>query len=112
MYVRFNTEEDKTYLSYESLCNVKSNVNMSNDVHTLEFLNTIASFWLPDYKLRLKVGIMIMLLWNIDHSLGLCSDTQLIIIKIGRYILEGQVIFGSNIGQKIFIPRLSLRHFD
>jgi len=53
-----------------------------------------------------------MLLRNIDQSLGLCNGTRLIITKIGKYVLEGRVISGSNIGEKVFIPRLSLTPSD
>nr|KYP34833.1 hypothetical protein KK1_044161 [Cajanus cajan] len=49
-----------------------------------------------------------MLLRNIDQSSGLCNGTRLIIIQLGKYVLEAKVILGSNIGQKIFIPLLSL----
>lgn len=35
------------------------------------------------------------------------NGTRLIITKIGKYVVEGQVITGSKIGLQIFIPRLS-----
>jgi len=44
--------------------------------------------------------------------LGLCNGTRLIIIKMGKFVLEGEVISGSNIGEKVFIPRLSLTPSD
>jgi ATP-dependent DNA helicase PIF1 len=31
---------------------------------------------------------------------------------MGRYVLEGRVITGSNIGEKVYIPRLSLSPSD
>jgi len=49
-----------------------------------------------------------MLLRNIDQRAGLCNGTRLIITRMGKFVLEGKVIFGSNIGEKVFIPRLSL----
>lgn len=104
--------EEKTYLSYDSPCNAKSNLNMTDDVHTPEILNIIISSGLPNHKLRLKVGVPVMLLRNIDQSLGLCNDTRLIITKMGRYILEGMVISDNNIGQKVFVPKLSLTPSD
>lgn len=39
-----------------------------DDIHTPEFLNTIVASGLPPHELRLKVGIPLMLLRNIDHS--------------------------------------------
>jgi hypothetical protein len=53
-----------------------------------------------------------MLLRNLDITSGLCNGTRLIITKMGRYILEGKVISGSNIGEKVYIPRLSLTPSD
>ena len=53
-----------------------------------------------------------MLLRNIDQNNGLCNGTRLIITKMGKFAVEGQVISGSNIGDKVFIPRLSLTPSD
>jgi ATP-dependent DNA helicase PIF1 len=77
-------------------------------VLTPEFLNTINSYGIPNHKLRLKIGVHVMLLRNIDQNLGLCNGTRLVITKMGKYVLEGKVIAGTNIGQKVYISRLSL----
>jgi len=100
--------EEKIYLSYDSPLYPKSGNNSSDEVHTPEFLNTISTSRIPNHKLRLKVGVPVMLLRNIDHNLGLCNGTRLVITKMGKYVLEGKVISGTNIGQKVYIPRLSL----
>lgn len=84
--------EEKTYLSYDFPYNARSDVYMSDNMHTPEFLNIIVSSRLPNHKLSLKVGVWIMLLRNIDPFLGLCNDTRLIITKMGRYVLEGKII--------------------
>lgn len=104
--------EKKIYLSYDSPLYPKSGNNSPDEVHTPEFLNTISTYGIPNHKLRLKVGVPVMLLRNIDHSLGLCNGTRLVITKMGKYVLEGKVISGSNIGQKVYIPRLSLSPSD
>jgi ATP-dependent DNA helicase PIF1 len=49
-----------------------------------------------------------MLLRNIDQSLGICNGTHLVITKMVDYVLKASVIFKSNFGQKVYIPRLSL----
>lgn len=54
------------------------------------------------------MGVPVMLLRKIDQNLGLCNGTRLIITRMGTYVLEAKVISGSNINQKVFIPRLSL----
>ncbi|XP_058784536.1 uncharacterized protein LOC131659346 [Vicia villosa] len=100
------------YLSFDSPYYKNSDVDIPNDIHTPEFLNTIISSGLPNHKLRLKVGVPVMLLRNIEQSLGLCNGTRLIITKMGKYVVEAKVISGSNIGQKVYIPRLSLTPSD
>ena len=104
--------DEKTYLSCDSKCSADSNVCGLGDVHTLEFLNTITASGLPNYTLKLKVGVPVMLLRNVDYNLGLCNGTQLIITRLGKYVLEAKVISGSNVGDKVFIPKLSLTPFD
>ncbi|KEH34147.1 PIF1 helicase [Medicago truncatula] len=53
-----------------------------------------------------------MLLRNLDITVGLCNGTRLIVTKMGRYVLKGRVISGSNVGEKVYIPRLSLTPSD
>ncbi|GAU33275.1 hypothetical protein TSUD_279490 [Trifolium subterraneum] len=100
--------DEKVYLSYDSPCSSSSNVDTPDDVHTPKFLNIIVTSGLPNHKLRLKVGVPVMLIKNMDQSSGMCNGTRLIITKLGRYVVEGKIISGSNIGDRVFIPRLSL----
>jgi len=100
--------EEKTYLSYNSPYNANSDTDKPNDMHTPKFFNTSISFGLINHKLRLKVGVQLMLLRNIDQSLGMCNGTRLMITKMEKYFLKSKVISRSNINQKVYIPRLSL----
>ncbi|XP_056689195.1 uncharacterized protein [Spinacia oleracea] len=49
-----------------------------------------------------------MLLRNIDHPSGLCNGTRLVVTQLGNHIIEAKILLGSNIGHKVFIPRLLL----
>jgi ATP-dependent DNA helicase PIF1 len=100
--------KEVVYLSYDSPCSSDSNVDMPDDVHTPEFLNTIISSGLPNNKLKLKIGAPVMLMRNMNQSLGLCNGTRLIVTKMGKYVIEGKILTGRNIGERVFIPRLSL----
>ena len=104
--------EEKTYLSYDSPYSKNIDENSFDDIHTPEFLNTITTSGLPNHKLRLKVGVPVILLRNIDQKLGLYNGTRLVITRMGKLVLEGKVIPSSNIGEKVFIPRLSLTPSD
>jgi len=94
--------EEKTYMSYDSPYSNIIDGDLVNDVHTLEFLNTIVTLGLPNHKLRLKVGVSVMLLRNIDTQLGLCNVTRLIITRMGEFVLEGKVISESNIRESFY----------
>ncbi|KEH21515.1 PIF1-like helicase [Medicago truncatula] len=89
-----------------------ASVNRPDDIHKPEFLNTINSSGLPNHKITLKVGVPIMLLRNLDITAGLCNGTRLMVTKMGRYVIEGRVISGNNVGEKVYIPRLSLTPSD
>jgi len=99
-------------MSYDSPYSKTIDGDPVNDVHTPEFLNTIVTSGLPNHKLKLKVGVLIMLLRNIATHIGLNNGTRLIITRMGKFVLEGKVTSRSNIGEKVFIPRLSLMHSD
>ncbi|CAH9121125.1 unnamed protein product [Cuscuta epithymum] len=100
--------EMKTYLSFDRPCSLNGTLGSPDDIHTPEFLNSINASGIPNHKLCLKVGVPIMLMRNIDQSNGLCNGTRLIVTQMGTHILEAKVITGSRIGEKVFIPRLSL----
>ena len=104
--------EEKVYLSYDSPVTRNIASDAIDDVHTPEFLNTIVASGLPNHKLRLKVGIPVMLIRNLDLRAGLGNGTRLIIIRMGKYGLEAKVISGRAVGDMVFIPRLSLEPSD
>jgi len=104
--------EEKTYLSSDSPIADSTLGTKPDEVHTPEFLNTINSSGLPNHKLTLKIGVPLMLLRNMDITAGLCNRTRLIITKMGMHVLEEKVISGSNVGERVYIPRLSLTPSD
>jgi len=69
--------EEKTYLSSDSPIADSTLGTKPDEVHTLEFLNTINSLGLPNHKLTLKIGVPLMLLQNMDITVGLCNRTRL-----------------------------------
>ncbi|XP_031119049.1 uncharacterized protein LOC116022465 [Ipomoea triloba] len=107
-----NSGEGKTYLSCDSVCKSNSNRDMLSDLHTPEFLNALRCSGVPNHSLTLKVGSPVMLLRNIDHSLGLCNGTRLILTRLAEHVLEGQIMCGTNAGTKVLIPRMSLTPSD
>ncbi len=47
-----------------------------------EFLNTITLSNMPPHRLALKVGVLVILLRNLDATSGLCNGTRLIIWRL------------------------------
>ncbi|XP_019180459.1 PREDICTED: uncharacterized protein LOC109175614 [Ipomoea nil] len=101
-----NPAEGKTYLSCDSVCKSDANVDMLADLHTPEFLNSLRCSGVPNHALTLKVGSPVMLLRNIDHTLGLCNGTRLIVTRLADHVLEGQIMCGTNAGTRVLIPRM------
>ncbi|XP_019157202.1 PREDICTED: uncharacterized protein LOC109153796, partial [Ipomoea nil] len=95
-----NPAESKTYLSCDSVCKSDANVDMLADLHTPEFLNALRCSGVPNHALTLKVGSPVMLLRNIDHTLGLCNGTRLIVTRLADHVLEGQIMCGTNAGTR------------
>uniref|UniRef100_A0A453HZ94 ATP-dependent DNA helicase n=1 Tax=Aegilops tauschii subsp. strangulata TaxID=200361 RepID=A0A453HZ94_AEGTS len=51
-----------------------------------------------------QINTPVMLMRNINQSAGLCNGTRLTITQLGKRFIEGQVITGANIGDKVYIP--------
>ncbi|CAN1780537.1 ATP-dependent DNA helicase PIF1 [Linum perenne] len=62
----------------------------------------------PDHEIKLKVGVPIILLRNIDQSAGLCNGTRMVVKLLGQWFIEAQIISGSNLGESVFLPRMTL----
>ena len=77
----FNTRRRKIYLNYDTPYSRNIDDDAVDDVHAPEFLNTISASELPNHKFKLKVGVPVMLLWNIDQKFILCNGTRLIITR-------------------------------
>ncbi|CAH9089859.1 unnamed protein product, partial [Cuscuta europaea] len=102
----------KTCLSSDAVSKVDSTSDFMAELHTPEFLNSIKLSGVPNHELTLKVGTPVMLLRNIDHSMRLCNGTCLILTRLGDHVLEGKILTGVSVGQKVLIPRLSLTPSD
>ncbi|XP_031097190.1 uncharacterized protein LOC116001455 [Ipomoea triloba] len=103
-----NTSDGITYLSCDSTCKSDSNVDMLADVHSPEFLNGINCSGVPNHALTLKVGTPVMLLRNIDHSIGLCNGTRMVITKLGNHVLEARILSGTSAG--LFLKKPVFSH--
>lgn len=101
-------QQPKEYLSADSISKCLDTCNDADILYPTEYLNTLNANNFPQHKLILKVGVPIMLLRNLNQSIGLCNGTRLIVTNLGDNIIEAIIVTGSNIGEKVYIPRINL----
>ncbi|XP_074291042.1 uncharacterized protein LOC141617796 [Silene latifolia] len=104
-------KDERIYLSSDEVCSYDRGTG-DGDIHSTEFLNSIKCAGLPNHKLKLKVGAMVMLLRNIDQSRGLCNGTKLIVTGLGERVIRCTVLTGSHKGDRVYIARLTLTPSD
>ena len=73
-----------------------------------EFLNTIELQGIPPHWLELKPGSVIILLRNLNPSEGHVNGTRYVVQNLLPHVIDAISISGSNVGTKIFIPRIWL----
>ncbi|XP_074337031.1 uncharacterized protein LOC141674207 [Apium graveolens] len=83
-----------------------------NEAFPIEYLNSLNVAGMPPHDLKLKVGAVFMLMHNLNQTLGLCNGTRMIVIKCLRFYMECEVICGTFVGSKHFIPRMELSPSD
>jgi hypothetical protein len=81
-------EELHTYLNANSLTPTKEGASAvagvsMDSLYPVEFLNTLQFSGITNHKLEFKVGMPILLLHNLNQSIGLCNATRLIVKRLG-----------------------------
>ncbi|CAN1187182.1 ATP-dependent DNA helicase PIF1, partial [Linum perenne] len=72
------------------------------------YFSTLSFNGVPEHAITLKEYIPIMILRNLNPSLGLCNGTRVLITKLGHHVLQGIVIGGFFEGTMVAIPRIVL----
>jgi len=76
--------EEVTYLSSDTSCQYDVQDEVQSEWFTSKFLNDIKCSGIPNHELKLKIGVPIMLLRNIDQAKGLCNGTRLQVNHLGK----------------------------
>ena len=75
-----------------------------------EYLNSLNGSGLPPHILKLKPGMPVMLLRNLDANAGLCNGTRLLFRRmIGDRLMEVEIATGSHAGDVVYIPRVNMK---
>lgn len=100
--------ESFSYYSVDSAEDFGGTDDDLNSAFPIEYLNSISIPGLPLHELKLKVGVVVMLMRNLNQTLGLCNGTRMIVTKCLKFCVECVVICGSFVGTRHFIPRMEL----
>jgi ATP-dependent DNA helicase PIF1 len=79
-----------------------------DSLYPVEFLNILQFNGIANHKLEFKVGVPILLLHNLNQSIGLCNGTRLIVKRLGQCVIEAEIITGNNVDKCVFIPRITM----
>jgi len=101
------TQLPRTSNKYFSSDNIGKADTISTDyesLYTVEYLNSLEFRGLPKHKLTLKVGAPIMLLRNLNQKEDLCkcNGTRLIKTRLGKRLIEGEIVTGTHAGERSF----------
>uniref|UniRef100_A0A0A9A2A2 DNA helicase Pif1-like 2B domain-containing protein n=1 Tax=Arundo donax TaxID=35708 RepID=A0A0A9A2A2_ARUDO len=100
--------EEKKYLSTDCISKCFDTCNDAEILYPIEYLNTLNANNFPQHRLVLKIGVPIILLRNLNQSIGLCNGTRLIVSNLADNVIEAIIATGSNIDDKVYIPRINL----
>jgi ATP-dependent DNA helicase PIF1 len=78
------SKELHMYMSADSLAPTKKGASVvakvsMDSLYPVDFLNTLQFNGIANHELELKVGMPILLLRNLNQSIGLCNGTRLIV---------------------------------
>ena len=91
-----------TYKSCDSVGNDKTHE------YPIEFINTLNPQGIPPHRLILKPAAVIILLRNLNPMAGHVNGTRYIINNLLPHVIDATAITGTNVGAKLFIPRIGM----
>ena len=98
---KFKSSQERTYLSYRELLPD----SMEFDEHEL---CTVRQNSIPQHKLKLKVGCIVILIRNLNCESGLCNGTRIRITKLTDRLICGVIVMGKFKDKVVFIPKIYL----
>jgi len=72
-----------------------------------KFLKSLDISGLPSHILNLEIGVLIILLRNINQP-KLCNDTRLVVKKLMNNLIEATILIGVHKGEDVLLPQIKL----
>ena len=102
----------ESYRSSRGICrSMYPLIQLKNDeiwhgIYPVDFLITLSVTGMPPHKLCLKVGVLIILMCNINGEQGLCNGTRLKVCHLSPICIGAMILTGTQEGKKVFLPRI------
>ncbi|GJZ47648.1 putative PIF1 DNA helicase/replication protein A1-like protein [Tanacetum coccineum] len=90
----------------------ENGASINETVFSIEFVNGLKFSSVPNHELKLKVGVPIMLLQNIDQANGLCNGTRLRVDRLMKTAIHTTIINESHVGKQVLIARMRISPSD
>jgi len=79
-----------------------------SEPYAVEYLQSINLASIPASSLRLKIGVVIILMGNLSPKYGMCNSTRLRLPGIKRNCLQVAILGGRWDGEICLLPRIKL----
>ncbi|XP_053202450.1 uncharacterized protein LOC128387301 [Panonychus citri] len=97
---------------YTSLNTIVDDGSESNVHYPTEYLDTLEISGLPSHKIKLKKGVVVILLRNLNLNAGLTNGTRLSVNEMFTSSVKFTIITGQSAGKEVFIPKINLYSND
>ncbi|AES79136.1 PIF1-like helicase [Medicago truncatula] len=87
-------------------------LKVEGDTHNLyqqEFLNSTTQRSIPPHILKVKKGVSLILLRNIDPRYDLCNETRLLCRGFFKNMLDVEILTESYAGKRACLPIIKLK---
>lgn len=101
-----------TYLSSDSVRCCAGDDDQLSASFPAEYPNSIKMSGLPPHNLVLKVGVVVMLLRNLNQDIGLCNGTRMVVRRCLKHTVVYEIISGSPAQTIHLIPRIEMSPSD
>ncbi|XP_074355829.1 uncharacterized protein LOC141695486 [Apium graveolens] len=88
-----------SYFSVDTIDDFPGSVSNQLTPFPPEYLNSIAIPGLPLHELIVKVGVIVMLMYNLNQTLGLCNNTKMKVTRCLDQCVECEVCYAMTINK-------------